>query len=223
MNNLSIAKNNLIHWPVTRKILSPGTQIDVQLNDSVMPLSYTVLMTLSHPLIFCRSVEDVIMSMVEDDTIVTVFAPIARGLCSLKMVVRHYAEEGRYLALSPTTQARVLKHRKSVRVVSPEDVSYRVQFGGKINIYRGITPIDLSDCGIGMLVYAANPMPQGSHAKIEIGLPEVKNLILTEGMVAHCTPCEDRTKLYRVGIKFTSIDPDDKKTIAAYVEDQLSK
>lgn len=213
--------NKLIDWPYIKKLLQPGVQVDVQFSDADAPLPYTVVMTLDTPLIFCRAVEDVELSFIEEGATPMMFIPASRDLCSLRVVVKQHAENGVYLALSPIASAQLLKRRRAIRIKSSEDISYRVRFEGKSNIYKGIAVQDIGRGGVGLLVYAACPIQEGIQATVEIVLPQANEKVSAVGLVSHCTPYGNLPRMYRIGIRFTTVSPQDKQAIAVYIDSTL--
>lgn len=213
-----MSEGNLIDWPAIRMILKPGIQIDVQLNEIEPPLPYVVLMSLDIPIFFCRLVEGVEPPEFEIAESQMVFVPGIRDFCSLKVVIKDHAERGKYLALAPMANAEFLRRRRSIRVKTWEDISYRVQFEGKSNIYKGVAVEDIGRGGIGLLVYAAGPVQEGVEAKIRVNLPGVREQVLAGGIVSHCIAQENLPRMYRIGIRFTKISPRDQQTIAVYID-----
>ncbi|MCL6473112.1 MAG: PilZ domain-containing protein [Firmicutes bacterium] len=222
MDNLS-ATTSLVDWSSIKKMLEPGTQIDVQFGDSELPIAYAVIMALDSPIIFCRSIGAVDLSDIEQGATPTVFIPTARDLCSLRMIVRQLAENGVYLALSPAENASFLRRRRSIRIKTPENIGYRVQFDGRSNIYKGVAVQDISLGGIGLLVYAASPIDEGSQAKVEITLPRTEEQVSVIGVISHCISYGNLPRMYRVGIQFTRVSPRDKQIIAVYIDQYLDK
>jgi c-di-GMP-binding flagellar brake protein YcgR len=206
-----------IAWVDIKRILHPGTHIDVQLGEADLPLPYTVVMVLDEPLVFCRAT-GVIDTLQQSPTSAMVFIPTARDLCLFKATIKKATDGGAYIALEPTSKAEFLRHRRSIRVKTKDDINYRVQFAGKSNIYKGIAVQDLGRGGIGLVVYAAGPIVERSRAEVRITLPGIPNNILAHGIVSHCIPFNDLPRTYRVGIQFTKISPTDQQLIALYIE-----
>ncbi len=211
----------LIDWPYIKKLLQPGTQVDVQFSDADEPSSYTVVMTLDTPLIFCRANEEVRLSYIEEGATPMMFIPATRDLCSLRVVVKQQAGDCAYIALSPIARAQILKRRRAIRIKSAEDISYRVRFEGKSNIYKGIAVQDIGRGGVGLLVYAASPVAEGMQAEVEISLPQASEKVSATGSVSYCIPHGNLPRMYRIGIQFTAISPQDKQTIAMYIDSSL--
>ncbi|NCO65153.1 PilZ domain-containing protein [Candidatus Aquicultor secundus] len=211
----------LIDWPYIKKLLQPGTQVDVQFSDADEPLPYTVVMTLDTPLIFCRAIEDVRLPFVEEGATPMMFIPATRDLCSLRVVIKQQADNCAYLALSPIASAQILKRRRAIRIKSADDISYRVRFEGKSNIYKGIAVQDIGRGGVGLLVYAASPIQEGMQAEIEIVLPQASEKACATGSVSYCIQHGNLARMYRIGIRFTTISPRDKQMIAMYIDSSL--
>lgn len=213
-----LSKNNSITWADIKRVLQPGMLIDVQFHEADMPLQYHVLMLLEEALIFCRSAEEVGLSALDGAVSAMVFIPTARDLCVFKVSIKQMAENGMYLALTPTTTPEFLRHRRSVRVKTHDDISYRVQFDGKSNIYKGIAVQDIGRGGIGLVVYAAGPIPEKSHAEVKVSFPKLNEQVSAQGVVSHCIPYGSMPRTYRVGIQFTKISPSHQQAIAMYIE-----
>ncbi len=218
----SPARSSSIDWPVIKRMLQSGTQIDVQFNETEQPISYAVVMTLESPMVFCLAIDKVDPSAIEKNASPMVFIPTVRDLCSLRMAIKGWAEGGRYLALSPLENVVFLRHRRSIRIKTPENISYRVQFEGRSNIYKGIAVQDISRGGLGLLVYAASPIQEDIQARLEITLPRSNKQISAIGSVSHCIPHGNLPRMYRIGIQFTRISPHDKQTIAMYIDQHLN-
>jgi len=196
--------------------------VDVQFDESQPPLPYEVLMVLDVPIVVCRSMETTEPLEFEEGATPFVFIPGTRDFFSLRVTVKGAGEDGKYLALSPVSNAQFLRRRRMIRLKTPENIGYRVQFEGKSSIYKGIAVQDISRGGIGLLVYAASPIQEGSQAKIEISLSRGSEQISALGAVTHCEPHGNLPRMYRVGLQFTLISPRDKQLVAMYI-DQLLK
>lgn len=207
-----------VDWQAIRAILKPGMKIDVQFNEFDAPIAYAVVMALDIPVFFCRRTEPNSVIGFELSESPMVFVPTTRDLCSLRVVVKEAALNGEYLALMPAENAKFLRRRRSIRIRTWENISYRVQFDGKSNIYKGVAVEDIGRGGVGLLVYAAGPVEEGAPAKIKINLPGETDQVSATGVVTHCVTQENAPRMYRVGIKFTTISPRDQQTIAMYMQ-----
>ena len=207
-----------IDWPAIRATLKSGTKIDVQFNQFDAPVAYVIVMALDIPVFFCRRVEANVTPKLELSENPMVYIPTTRDLCSLRVVVKESVLGAEYLALTPAENAKFLRRRRSVRIRTWENISYRVQFDGKSNIYKGVAVEDLGRGGIGLLVYAAGPVEQGVSAQIKINLPGESEQLAASGEVTHCIAQDNMPRMYRVGIKFVTISPRDQQTIAMYME-----
>lgn len=212
---------NSIDWPSIKRIVQSGVSVDIQLNEVEMPVQYNVLMVLDEPIIFVQSREQISLPDIKYGSTVMVFVPTARDLCLFKARVEQMAEDGTYLALTPTTNAEFLRHRRSVRVKTRDDLSYRIQFAGKSSIYKGIAVQDIGRGGIGLIVYAAGPIPEKVQTEVRIVFPGTTGSVVAQGAVSHCVPYGGLPRTYRVGIKFTMISPTDQQIIAMYIDRAL--
>ncbi|MDI6716152.1 MAG: PilZ domain-containing protein [Actinomycetota bacterium] len=211
-------EENLIDWLSLKRVLKPGTQMDIQFDESDSPVPYVVLMTFDTPLVVCRIADGVKAPKVEEGSSPMIYMPASRDFCSFKAIVKQCAEGGAYLAISPETSAEFLRRRRSIRVKAPAGIAYRVQFEGKSNIYKGVSVQDISRGGIGLLVYAAGLIAEGTKVKIVIELPQLGERVSASGVVSHCVPYGSIPRMYRIGIRFTMISPRDKQTIAMFID-----
>lgn len=219
--NSSPSRNGSIDWPVIKRMLQSGTQIGVQFNETEQPISYVVVMALELPIVFCCAIGKVDPPGLEENPRPVVFIPTVRDLCSLRVTIKEWAEGGKYLALSPVENVAFLRRRRLIRIKAPENISYRVQFKGRSNIYKGIAVQDISRGGIGLLVYAASPIQEGIQAGVEIVLPRSNNQVSALGAVSYCVPYGGLPRMYRIGIQFTKVSPHDKQVIAMYIDQHL--
>jgi len=216
------AERNPIDWSLIKRTLQPGAQVDVQFHDSQPPLPYEVVMVLDVPIVICRSMQTIELLEFEEGATPLVFIPGIRDFFSLVVAIKGVGEDGKYLALSPESNIQFLRRRRMIRLKTPENIGYRVQFEGKSSIYKGIAVQDISRGGIGLLVYAASPIQEGSQAKIEISLARSSEQISALCAVTHCEPHGGLPRMYRIGLQFTLISPRDKQLVAMYI-DQLLK
>ena len=222
MMNLPV-EGNPVDWSAIRNILQPGMQIDVQFADAEAPINYTVVMVLDSQIIFCRLVDEERLPEVEGGETPMVFIPTLRDFYSARMLVEKSAENGRYIALSPSTNAQFLRRRRTIRIKAPENISYRIQFDGKSSIYKGIAVQDVGRGGIGLLVYAASPIQEGLRTQVEITIPKSNEQVAAVGKVSHCIPYGTQPRIFRIGIQFTTISPRDKQAISMYIDHHLAR
>lgn len=101
-------------------------------------------------------------------------------------------------------------------------IRYRVYSDkGGLNIFKEGRAINISEGGIGIILETHERLRVNDKLELKLKLPRTLQFILVRGDVVWAKEIKPE-ELYRYGISFTDIDPNDKKMIIKYVTENQS-
>jgi len=217
----TVEKNpQLDNTPSATELLLEASNFSFQLEENEKPLYFQVVMNFDDKTFVCRTVNKSKITRYVTMKEVTILCPVRNGVCSIRARIIRQSLDGDYIAIVPISKPAVMQQRRSFRLKTGEDISYRIQFDSRGNIYKGAAIEDISDGGLGVLVHAANEIESGIKVKITIELSKHDEPIVIVGEVANCKKDNKFARAYRIGIKFTQIKEQDLHNIVTFIKNR---
>ncbi|MCL6472730.1 MAG: PilZ domain-containing protein [Firmicutes bacterium] len=199
----------------------PGTVVRLE-NDYGYAL-YRISMVMPDKTIVCRSVESPLVDGCDVGRPLTIVHSAAEGSCVIPVKIISIADRAEIIAVMPIGKAHIEERRVFPRIKPGTNVQLRLQFDNSNSRYKSIAIHDLSGGGVGVDIYAKNPVQRGLRAKLEIDFLNRQNRIHAEGEVTHCTLLNASTRQFLLGIKFIEISQADQQKIIEFVAAELKK
>jgi hypothetical protein len=173
--------------------------------------------------IICKAIDQAYLRDIEVGGIISVIRPTDEGSCIIPARVAAISDKGEILAITPAGKVQKVDRRVFPRVKIESGIQLKLQFDRFNSRYKSMRVYDISGGGVGISIYAKNPIEIGQIARLEIEMYGRQNRINAVGRLVHCTLRNESSREYLLGIKFTEISELDQQKIMEYVANEQKK
>lgn len=198
------------------EIVFEGITFNFQLEGSDSTHYFRVVLMLDNDTLLCQAANRTKLTTDMTGISINTQFPTDDGSCAVKVRVLKQSSDGMFIAIAPIDKPAFRQQRRSFRLKPDENISFRIQFEGIGNIYRGITIEDISEGGLGVLLRTSREIENGTQVKLFIELPK-HDLVTILGKVTNSSRYEKSPRIFRIGIRFTGINRKDLDVIAEYI------
>lgn len=204
------------------EFLVEGASFYVQLEELGRSLCFTISMEIENVFI-CRLKKNQLAVNLADlagREINVVFAEDINAAL-VKLNVLKHSTSGDLIAVVPVGEPEQLQTRQHPRIKPDGSICFRLQVNATGNIYRGAFVEDISQGGIGVIVYTSGEIRRGTAINLIMELSKGESLSVA-GKVMNCSQYDKLNRTYRVGILYTDSNLPNLQKIAAFVQQQLN-
>ncbi|HEY3373827.1 MAG TPA: PilZ domain-containing protein [Candidatus Aquicultor sp.] len=181
---------------------------------------YRISMAMADKTIICKAIDQPLTENCEVGLPISIVLANEEGSCLIPARIIGISEKGEIVAASPSGPIQKAERRIFPRVKIDSGIVLRLQFDRCNSRYKCMQVYDISGSGIGVNVYAKNPIHLGNTVQIEIELLSRQNKIIAAGKVVHCTVRNATSREYQLGIKFSQISSEDQQKLVKFVAEE---
>lgn len=173
--------------------------------------------------VICKSVGHPLGNDCAVGGVLTIVRPTDDGTCIVPAKITGIGERGEIITLLPSGKPQKVQKRVFTRVRVDAGVQLKLQFDSSNSRYKSMKVHDIGGGGVGVTIYAKNPIETGQLVRLDIELAMRKYKITARGEVIHCTLLNPNAREFLLGIKFIEIKEKDQLKIIEFVEDEYQK
>jgi len=173
--------------------------------------------------VICKSVGHPLGNDCAVGGVLTIVRPTDDGTCIIPAKITGIGERGEIITLLPSGKPQRVQKRVFTRVRVDTGVQLKLQFDSSNSRYKSMKVHDIGGGGVGVTIYAKNPIETGQLVRLDIELAMRKYKISARGEVIHCTLLNPNAREFLLGIKFIEISERDQLKIIEFVEDEYQK
>jgi len=173
--------------------------------------------------VICKSVGHPLGDDCAVGGVLTIVRPTDDGTCIVPAKITGIGERGEIITLLPSGKPERVQKRVFTRVRIDTGVQLKLQFDSSNSRYKSMKVHDIGGGGVGVTIYAKNPIETGQLVRLDIELAMRKHKMTARGEVIHCTLLNPNAREFLLGIKFIEIKEKDQLKIIEFVEDEYQK
>lgn len=207
--------------PDFMELVKPGVVVRIESKDAFALYKFSMVM--ADKTIICKAIDQAYLRDIEVGGLITIVRPTDEGSCLMPTKVAAISDKGEILALTQFGRVQRVERRVFPRVRIENGIQLKLQFDRFNSRYKSMRVYDISGGGVGISIYAKNPIETRQIARIDIEMFGRQNRISAVGRVVHCTLRNESSREYLLGIQFIEISEDDQQKIIDYVANEHKK